>query len=197
MNFIKTDRSLLLAFRAGSKEALKKVYLHYVDSITQFLKRGVVLSCGGAIKGIPAHDIVDLVQETFIKAFSERARHNYDGIRDYKPYLFTIARNLLIDYSKNKSKELTQENFEELLDSKEEVDEEIPWASEDVMKTVNSFVKSLNNELRTIYNLRFVEGQSQIDCAKKLQLGRQVIRTKEAKIKNALRERLLKENLLD
>ena len=42
------------------------------------------------------HDLDDIIQETFRRAFGIKARQAYDGIRPYKNYLFTIARNAVI-----------------------------------------------------------------------------------------------------
>ena len=37
------------------------------------------------------------MQEAFRRAFEERARSAYDGLRPYRRYLLTITRNLVID----------------------------------------------------------------------------------------------------
>ena len=46
---------------------------------------------------MPEEQALDLVQEVFLRAFDERARLGYDGLRPYRPYLLRIAKNLRID----------------------------------------------------------------------------------------------------
>jgi ABC-type Fe3+ transport system permease subunit len=46
-----------------------------------------------------AADVEDLVQEIFVKAFSDKARLSFDGLRDYGPFLFTIARPSVLSAS--------------------------------------------------------------------------------------------------
>jgi DNA-directed RNA polymerase specialized sigma24 family protein len=48
----------------------------------------------------------DLVQEVFIRAFSGRVRECFDGIRDFRPYLNTIARNCFLDTVRKHGREV-------------------------------------------------------------------------------------------
>ncbi len=51
-------------------------------------------------------ELEDLIQEVFVRAFSEKGRLAYDGLRDYEPYICTIARNLLIDRARKQGREV-------------------------------------------------------------------------------------------
>src|SRR5258706_11892085 len=90
------DRPALLdAFYRGDGPALEDVYWGYVDLVEGIARHGfLVLRSGQRVHGAGRDEIADLVQETFARAFGDRARRAYDGQRPYGPYLATIARNL-------------------------------------------------------------------------------------------------------
>jgi len=85
MPLLRTDRALLDGFRAGAPEALGTVYWEYVRKVERLLSagfevRGRVTRVGGACR--QPDDLADLVQEVFVRAFSEKGRRAYDGLRD-------------------------------------------------------------------------------------------------------------------
>src|SRR6478672_2492853 len=90
------DRELLSAFRAGERAALERVYLAYVDDVFRLIAVGFERN---------PHEQRSLVQDVFVRAFSDRARLGFDGIRPYRPYLLTIARNVLVDRARAQSSE--------------------------------------------------------------------------------------------
>ena len=50
------------------------------------------------VAGVPDTDAEhDLVRETFVRAFAEKARSSFDGLRPYRPFLLRITKNLMID----------------------------------------------------------------------------------------------------
>ena len=90
----------LEAFRAGDTQALATVYRTFERPLRNFILRGFAFKSEGRqlyFGGMyDANDLEDVLQETFRRAFGARARQTYDGIRPYKNYLFTIARNAVI-----------------------------------------------------------------------------------------------------
>src|SRR5689334_18639017 len=86
---------LLVAFREGNPEALSTVYRHYVRAVDGYLR--ALARRAGTPDLCQASAVADLLQEVFIRAFSPSARLGYDGLRDFGPYLNTIARNCFID----------------------------------------------------------------------------------------------------
>jgi RNA polymerase sigma-70 factor, ECF subfamily len=55
---------------------------------------------------VAAANVEDLVQDSFMRAFSPPARAAYDGIRDYGPYLLTIVRNTVADALRVRQREV-------------------------------------------------------------------------------------------
>ncbi|MFC1610790.1 RNA polymerase sigma factor [Myxococcota bacterium] len=181
---LREDRALLEAFRAGDAHALEKVYWHYVDTITDVVRRGVVLSRGGQVSGVPAHEVADLVQDTFVRAFAPRARTAYDGLRDYRPYLLTICRNLLVDWARKQGREIPEDHsLEEPASPNGEPE---PWADPAIMAIVDAYVATLEPPLSEVYEQRFRQGKSQAAAAGALKLGRQRLRTFEKQIRQGL-----------
>ena len=94
------DPTFIDAFRAGEARALDRVYRAFERPLRNFIVRGFAFRSGGRplyFGGrVVEHDLQDIVQETFRRAFGVKARQTYDGVRPYKNYLFTIARNAVI-----------------------------------------------------------------------------------------------------
>jgi RNA polymerase sigma-70 factor (ECF subfamily) len=100
MTLLSSDRVLLEQFRAGKLEALTRVYEEYAGMIAGFLTRGFTFSSKGRALEFRGYqqpfDLENVLQETFVRAFSEPARLAYDGLTPYRSYLTAIARNLVL-----------------------------------------------------------------------------------------------------
>ena len=98
---LEEDRPLLDAFRRGERDALDRVYRTYAEEIASILVHGFAFSSAGRsarFHGLTSRfDIEDLLQEVFTRAFTERARLGYDGLRPYGGYLAGIAKAAVID----------------------------------------------------------------------------------------------------
>lgn len=110
------DRALLDRFRKGDPSALQTVYRHYAPAVARRLRAGFSFTSQGRrcrFHGTrSAFDLEDRVQETFTRAFSERARLAYDGLTSYEAYLFTITKNLIIDDFRKKARALVEYSVE-------------------------------------------------------------------------------------
>jgi RNA polymerase sigma-70 factor (ECF subfamily) len=194
MTVFRGQPELLQRFRAGEPGALEAVYRTYVDRVAGILRFGFrVASTSAIVSGLTgnAHDTADLVQEVFMKAFAPAARLAYDGLRDYAPFLYAIARNVAVDWARRGGREVLVgwaglERAEELAPS----DDEPPWADEVTMSIVNRYVERLDDELRPVHEARYRDGLSQRDAAEKLGIGRQRLRTLEARLRDGLRRAL-------
>src|SRR5262249_32137280 len=102
------DRRLLVAFRAGDRDALELVYSHYVRPLASFLQGGFAFRSKGEprhFRGIrSAYELDNASQEVFARAFTPQARTAYDGIRPYFNYLCAIAKNYVIDEARRAGK---------------------------------------------------------------------------------------------
>ncbi|MBI3178986.1 MAG: hypothetical protein HYZ27_04955, partial [Deltaproteobacteria bacterium] len=95
------NRPLLEAYRRGERHALTAVYHEYVASVVDVLTHGFQFESGGrTLRFAGFSDPLELegcVQDIFVAVFSQSARHGYDGLRPFAPYVLQIARNRVID----------------------------------------------------------------------------------------------------
>ena len=94
----RADPKLLEGFRNGDERALDRVYRAFVQPLRNFVLRGFAFKSGTRdlyFRGVwTDHDLDDIVQETFRRAFGYKARQSFDGVRPYKNYLFTIRYSI-------------------------------------------------------------------------------------------------------
>lgn len=191
MPSLRTNRSLLEGFRAGSAKALETVYWEYVRKVERLLSGGFEISGQGTRVGGACHQAderADLVQEVFARAFSEKARRAYDGLRDYGPYLYAIARNVLVDWARARGREIPASwmALEAAIEVTPRQTDLEPWAAPAIMKVVEEYLAALPQELRDLHRLRYEEGLSQAQAAERLGVGRQTVRTLERRLREGL-----------
>jgi RNA polymerase sigma-70 factor (ECF subfamily) len=174
------DPEALRAFRDGRPEVLEEIYWTHVDLVANVVRNGT-----SRVGGAPADVRADLVQETFARAFSERARMAYDGLRPYRPYLLTICRNLLADWSRVRGREIPFDLVQDSLEAPYARDAE-PFADPQTMAVVNAYVASLPAKLNEVYRERYEKGVSPVEAARALGLSRQSIRTAEQTLRKGL-----------
>jgi RNA polymerase sigma factor (sigma-70 family) len=200
MTLFHDQPGLLARFRAGERDALEAVYWSYVDRVEAIVRQGHAIAGRiTRVEGASGGEVADLVQEVFARAFRERARLGYDGLRPYGPYLATIARNLLSDWSRQRGRELLMDELDAAVDraaaegegtaGAPDADDE-PWASEAVMQAVEQFLAKLAPELREVHEQRYVMGRSQQAAAEALGISRQALRTRENHLRDGLRRAL-------
>jgi RNA polymerase sigma factor (sigma-70 family) len=189
MPLVRNSPQLLADFRAGKPAALETIYRHYVRGVDIYL-RALARSAGSAELAQPSA-IADILQEVFIRAFSLNARRAYDGLRDFGPYLNTIARNCFIDALRRGKKE----RLLGLADSATAL-EEVPTSTQEqyepvVIAVLESYLSDLPAPLRGVYEQRFELGVSQAAACDKLGISRRSLRTAEEHLRNGLRKALL------
>ena len=133
-------------------------------------------------------ELADLVQETFTRAFSGPARRRYDGSRDYQPFLRNIARNVTIDHLRRARVHLPLDRVEmlEAIPANHLTDDGDPR----MLSLLQRRVTSLPPELRCVHDAIYVDGLSQREAAAALGLGRQTVRTRDARLRHVLRREL-------
>lgn len=195
------DRALLDGFRRGERGVLLQIYRHYVADVTRFLTRGFTFESQGrasAFRGFSGgYEVEAAVQEIFRRAFEEKARLAYDGLRPYRPYLLRIARNAVLNDLKAKQPILFRyrQGRPVVLDAPTEAEralEETPVATrsqdqlleaEEVARLVAEFKAGLDPREQGVFQQRFEAGLSAERAAQALGLTRSQIRTTEDKLR--------------
>jgi len=125
----------------------------------------------------------------FTRAFDPPARLRFDGVREYAPYLTTIARNVVVDYLRRRQR-LRIEDLApfigEIAIAGQFPDHGEDFAHSQIVALVAEYVARLPSELRRVHEAMYVQGLSQRQAAEALGLGRQVVRTLESRLKEGL-----------
>jgi len=178
------ELDLFNAYRAGNREALACVYRRYAPGVRKYLANRV-----GAVE-----HVADVVQEVFIRVFSETTRAAYDTERDFGPFLRVVARNVFLDWVRRSRREVAVESdvLETAMSEAADDDEFDPWLGEASLDVdaARHYVSTLGPGLKRVYEERFVHARTQQQAASVLGISRQALRTRESKLLAGLRRML-------
>ena len=209
MTIFSNDRELLERFRRGDRAALATVYERYVDDVATLARRGFTIESSGHVyvRGATGDGERELVQDTFVRAFAEKARLAYDGIGPYRPYLLRVTKNLMIDRFRAAQKaakhvELEGEGVGDL-DALLAANADLPVREDPMdldwkarLAATTEYVQTLDDESRRIIALRFEDELSQDEVATRVGCTRRRVRSVEARAQDELRTYLRKRGLL-
>ena len=177
-------------FRQGDARVLEEIYWAYVDVIEHLLAVGFFVKGRQiAVPGVGNPDQRDdLLQEVFVKAFGETARRNFDATRDFRAYLLSIARHVLVDEHRRAGRPHVpyDADLDEVYGGPTPPSEQ-EWMSPELLEVVERYVASLTSPLRELHHARYALGRSQREAADDLGLSRQNVRTMEDRLKAGLR----------
>lgn len=183
------DARTLQRFRDGEPETLGRVYRAHAEPLARMLRAMAWRGRGfGQMKG--ALDLENTVLETFARAFEPRTRAAYDGVRPYGHFLVGIARNVLLEQTRQREVAVGLAPFEESGEVPEE-GEGLARSLEDreVEALLAAFKEGLTEEERRLFELRFGEdGLAQEGAAEELGLTRIQVRRRELGLKTRLLE---------
>lgn len=194
MSIFDNNRELLDRFRRGERAALAEVYEHYVDDVALVARRGFTMESAGHayIRGADLEGEHELVQDTFVKAFSASARASFDGLRPYRPFLLRITKNLMIDRFRAR-RSAAAAPISELVDAVDpatapDPEAELHW--KELSEATAAFVAALDPESREVVRLRFERELSQDVVAAELGCSRRRVRTVEHRVEAGLKRHL-------
>ena len=145
-----TDEALMVSYQSGDSRAFDELYARHSGRVYGYLK--------SKLHG--PGEAEDLLQQTFMKFHQSRA--SYNGLLPLLPWIFSIARNLLIDhFRKNRPTVIETDKLIALADRALRAE-----ASEPVV-TWDEVMKLLPEEQRRLLQLRFEEGLSFEEIAKR------------------------------
>lgn len=190
-----SNREDLAAFREGKRDALERIYHQHVAAVVSYLRNGFMYTSNAQstrFAGVrDSFELESLVQEVFARAFEERARLAYDGIRPYAAFLNGIARNLVLDRLRKQARHGEVLAAPDVLDATAAADVE-QETSEDERRGRELVLRFLDTECdardRLLYAARFGRELSQVDAAAATGHTRIQVRRWETKF----RERLLR-----
>lgn len=198
----------LAAFREGCPRALDRVYRFFERPLRNFILRGFAFESDGRqmyFNGLyDPSDVEDIVQETFRRAFGAKARQTFDGVRPYKNYLFTIARNAIITDVANRRRQVPVGEAIMCDSPNEDLSPLESWivaqralaadaapSSHDRLENLEvyallmGFVESLPEDERRFFETRFLGQFSQENTARRLGWNRARVRKWEARLRRS------------
>ena len=170
--------ALLVAAKDGQPEALAEIYELYFKKIYRFIFYRV------------SHKEVaeDIAEEVFIKAFSRissiRANATFEG------WLYRIAKNLVIDYYRQKNPTVALEEVENTLVYQSNVIDAINLSEQ--QKILLQILKELGAEQQVVIKLKFLEGLENAEIAELLDKNEGAIRVIQHRAIAKLRELIVK-----
>lgn len=205
----KKNPGFLQRFRDGDLKALEAVYRAFERPLRNFVLRGFAFHSEGRqlyFAGLgDEHDLEDILQETFRRAFGVKARAAYDGIRPYKNYLFTIARNAVITDLTTRRRQIpvgealmrdapsedlspleswVRSQHGVLTDVEGRATEE-QVENLEIYGLIMGFVEALTPEEERFFRFRFLAQCSQENTARRMGWNRARVRKLEAKLRRA------------
>lgn len=183
--------------------ALTTVFRHYARGVAETIRAGVVVEVDGnrvrVGARLPESEIEVLVQETFTRAFGEKARLSYDGVRPYGAWLATIARNLLVDRARTEQHNARALPFDDIdsLPAAEAPDPTWRIEAEQIQQIVTRVKHQLREPDAAIFAARIERGMSFSETAKSLGLSEIVVRRRDTRLRAKLLIFLRKEGFLE
>ena len=127
----------------------------------------------------------DLTSSVFEKAWRSRASFNGGSVQ---AWLYKIAHNVLTDHWR-KRKDVAVEDMDTIADATEDSAESLDRAMK--IQKLEQALRKLPKEMQEIVNLRFIEGLSSKDVAKRLRLSESNVRVIQYRALKRIRKELL------
>lgn len=171
---METIKEFVERAKSGDRSAFSEIYKLFFKKIYRYCKFNLKNQ----------DEAQDVCQETFMKAWRSIKNFNTDNENwSIQAFLFTIARNLIIDRARAK-KELPIADYENI-ESFENLYEHVDRVAE--MKTVQEALSKLEEEERQIIILRYFEEMNSREVSKILGIKDGALRVRQYRILQKLK----------
>ncbi len=137
------DKNLIERAMEGEAEAFGQLYDKYQSGIYRFIYLKVGLR----------EEAEDLTHQVFLKSWRNISGYNFKGF-PFSSWLYSIARNQVIDFYRLKKEVVELESITEL---KTENDAQISFDKKTDLARVKNAILELNDEQQNVIILRFIE----------------------------------------
>ena len=169
--FLHTEKELVKKMAEGDSFAFEVLFYKYRNKVKGF-----------AFKMIPSQvDPEEIVQEVFVKLWMKK--ESVDPEKDFQSFLFSIAKNLILDHLKsavNRKLYFTSEYFQQDLLSEDGAEGHPPEDAEDRLRHL---IEQMPGRRREIFCLSRFEGLSYRQIAERLNISENTV---DSQIRNAL-----------
>lgn len=168
------EKELIKRAQKGEKEAFGLLYQKYFQKIYRYCK--INLKNDELAK--------DICQESFVKAYKKLKDFKTEGQWSIQSFLFTIARNLMIDLSRKKREERIEE-YEDIQSSENLYDD---FERKQNISRVRSVLEKLDDTDKQIVILRYFEEMSSIEVAKILNMKDGALRVRTFRVMQKIKD---------
>ena len=171
-------------FLDGDDKGLAEIVRNYSD--------GLILYLNGIVNNISVAE--ELMEETLYKLITKKPK--FKEKYSFKTWLYTIGRNVAIDYLRHNSK-ISDTSFQDLENYlKDEDDLERLYIIEERKIIVHRALKKLNTEYRQVLWLLYFEGLSNAEAAIVMKKNTRQMKNLVYRAKSALKSELDKEGFV-
>ena len=169
--------------KSGDADAFAQLYDAYVDRIYRFIYFRV------------SDDITteELTSQVFLKAWEFLDRYQ-SGNSPYLAWLYTIARNLVIDYYRTKKETVNLDDVVNVTASDSSLDEEVQGRFE--LQAMRDAMQNLTDEQQQVLVLRFIAGMSTEEIAEFMEKREGAIRALQMRALQALSKYMVEKEML-
>ncbi len=168
---------IIFRAKSGDRSAFDVLYRMYVTPVYRYV----------FIRMRNKEDTEDVVQETFLKAYQALSRYEHEK-ESMLPYLFTIARNLLINHGKKKRPD---GYLPEEIDRHAATDVTSKVATDrELSEELDSAMEVLTEMEREVIELRFFGEQTYVEMAEILGKREDAIRQHVARAIKKMKKKM-------
>ena len=171
-------------FLDGDDEGMVEIIRDYKD--------GLILYLNGYVRNIFVAE--ELMEDTFVKLVTKRPK--YTAKYAFKTWLYTIGRNVAMDYLRRRKKTAATpiDELDNCLVEEESV--ERAYLKKEQKMALYHAMRSLKPEYRQVLYLTYFDGFSNADAAVAMNKSRRQIENLIYRAKKALKAQLEKENFV-
>ena len=172
------DRILVTMVIEGDSIAFDTLFARHRDTIYAMLLKFTGNS----------DDVDDLMQEAFMKAYLKIG--SYNSKYDFGAWIYTIARNTFVDFSRTrKSKALNPQNIS--LEHSDTSHISAPTPEECIINAqqraqIERYITMLPEDYRELFELRFIDEYSYEEIAEKLDMKLGTVKTRIFRVRNMM-----------
>jgi RNA polymerase sigma-70 factor (ECF subfamily) len=174
------DRSLVKMVTEGDSTAFDALFARHSEMIYSTLLKFTGNS----------DDVDDLMQEAFMKAYLKIGL--YDPKYDFGAWIYTIARNTFVDFSRlRKSNALNPQNIPLESGSTSQLSASTPNPEDYIINAqqraqIERYIAMLPEDYRQLFELRFIDEYSYEEISEKLDMKLGTVKTRIFRVRNMM-----------
>lgn len=158
------DKTYYEAFLEGDMNGFESLVTKYREHLIFFIMRYISST----------HIAEEIAQDAFVEVYIHKNRFHMD--RSFKTYLFTIGRNLAVDYVRKNHREMEFADISEM-DIRDEVILEEKIISDEKYSYLRNVIKQLKPKQQAVINLVYFEGMSIKETSKVMGVSESQVKT--------------------